>query len=357
MNNEEEKVVKLTIENRTIVRVMAVGVAFILGLELLNALEIIIRLIIMATFLAVALNPPVNFLTNKMTFGGRALASAISYVFVILILGIFLIIVIPPFARETANFIDEFPNYVDDIRTGDGIISDVVRNLNLDEELEDISNNVSDVIGSANSVLLNGISAVGTFIFQLVTVLVLAFFMLIEGPTWIKDFWETQSLERRKRYEPLLKRVYGIITGYVNGQLLIAFIAAVASLVAMLIAGIPYPLPLATLVGMFGLIPLVGATLGAIVVVAFSLFQSLYAAGFMAIFFLIYQQIENNGIQPYVQSKNLDVSPLLVLTAVLTGATLGGLIGGFIAIPVAASLKVFFLDYRDRRVAKNKPKA
>lgn len=354
MKNEETKPVKLTIENRTIIRILAVGVAFVVGLNLIVALETVLRLLVMAGFLAVALNPPVNYLTNKMTKGRRALASAISYVFVILILGLFLAIVIPPFARETANFIDEFPTYVDDIRNGEGIISDTIRNLNLESELENLSENISSVIGSANNVLLNGISTIGIFVFQLVTVLVLAFFMLIEGPTWIKHFWETQPPKRRKHYEPLMYRVYGIIIGYVNGQLLIAFIAAIASLVAMLIAGIPYPLPLATLVGMFGLIPLVGATLGAIIVVAFALFQSAYAAIFMAIFFLIYQQIENNGIAPYVQSRNLEVSPLIVLVAVLVGATLGGLLGGFIAIPVAASIRVFYNDYHDRRVTKLK---
>jgi len=343
---------KLTVDNKTVIRVMAVGFAFVVGLEVLGNIWPVLKLVLMAAFLAVALNPPVHRISKKITKGSRGLATAISYVLVIALLGGFLTIVIPPFARETADFVDDLPTYIEDIRTGEGFISETIRDFNLDDELVDIQSNLSDVLGSANSVLINGISAVGTFLFQLVTVLVLAFFMLIEGPTWLKHFWETQSPKNRERFEPLMKRVYGVITGYVNGQLFIALIAAVTALVAMVIAGIPYPLPLATLVGMFALIPLVGATLGAVIVVAFALFESIYAAGFMAVFFLVYQQIENNGIQPYVQSRNLEVSPLLVLIAVLVGVTIGGLLGGFIAIPVAASLRIFYLDYHDRKKAR-----
>jgi len=343
---------KWTVDNRTVVRVMAVGFAFIIGLDIIGAIWPILKLILIAAFLAMALNPPVNYLMSKAAKGSRVLATAISYVFVVMILGLFLAIVVPPFARETADFIDDFPTYIEDLRTSDGQLSEWIRDLNLDDQLENIQENLSDVLGPANSVLLNGISAVGTFLFQLVTVLVLAFFMLIEGPGWLKHFWETQRPEFRKRYEPLMHKVYKVVTGYVNGQLLIAFIAGVTSLIAMFIAGIDYPLPLAVLVGMFGLIPLVGATLGAVVVVAFALFESVYAAVFMAVFFLVYQQVENNGIQPYVQSRNLEVSPLLVLVAVLVGASLGGLLGGFIAIPTAASIRVFYNDFHDRKKAK-----
>jgi predicted PurR-regulated permease PerM len=345
--------VNITMDNKTIIRIMAVAFGFILGLELLGQLWPIIRILIMAAFLAVALNPPVNYFAHKMTQGRRAMATAISYVFVVLVLVLLASITVPPFARETAKFIDELPTYVQDIRSGEGVISDAVDRLNLGKTLDEVTNNVTNYIGTANNVLLDGIGAVGTFVFTLLTVLVLAFFMLVEGPVWLNQFWEAQKPEFRERYEPLMYKVYNVITGYVNGQLFIASIAATTSLIAMLIAGIPYPLPLAALVGVFGLIPLVGATLGAVAVVLVALIKSLYAALFMAVFFLIYQQIENNAIQPYVQARTLDVSPLLVLVAVLIGASLGGLLGGLLAIPVAASIRIFYIDYHDRNVKKH----
>lgn len=354
MRTDETRTVKLTVDNRTVIRVLAVGGLFLVGLNVISALALVIKLIIMAAFLAIALNPPVTYLTGRMTKGRRSLATAISYIFVILVISLFLAIMIPPFVRETSNFIDDLPSYIDNVRHGDNFAASLIESLNLDEAVGDLSNNITEVASSANSILINGINAVGSFIFQLVTVLVLAFFMLIEGPGWSKFFWETQKPKFRARYEPLMQRVYKIITTYVNGQLFIALIAGFTSLVAMLIAGIPYPLPLAASVAMLALIPLVGATIGAVLVVFFALLESVASAVFMAVFFLVYQQIENNAIQPYVQSKNLELSPLLVLVAVLVGATLGGLIGAFIAIPVAASIRIFYIDYHDQRMARNK---
>src|SRR3989338_5771578 len=266
--DKDAKVVKLTIENRTIFRVMAVGFAFVLGLQVLGTLEPVLRLLVMAAFLAMALNPPVNYLARKMTKGKRGWATAISYVFVLLVLALFLIIIIPPFIRESIRFVDGLPTYIDTLKEGDGFWADTIRNLNIDEQLQKLSTNLSGVFGNANNLFLNGVGAVGSFVFSLLTVLVLAFFMLIEGPRWIKHFWETQSPAFRKRYEPLLYRMYGVVSGYVNGQLFVAFIAAMTSLAALLVVGVPYPLPLASIVGLFSLIPLVGGTVGSLIVTA-----------------------------------------------------------------------------------------
>ena len=342
--------VKISIDNRTIVRIMAVAVGFWIGLQVIGILAPILTLIIISLFFAMALNQPVSYLTNKMTQGRRTLATAISYIFVVSIIGLFIAIVVPPFARESAEFIDNLPELAQEIRDGEGVIGEWVTNLNLEEEVDELTNNLTDILSSANDRILSGITAVGTFVFSLLTVLVLTFFMLVEGPDWINHYWEAQKPEFRKHYRPLVNRMYKVVTAYVNGQLLIALIAALTSLVAMLIVQIPYPLPLATVVGLFGLIPLVGATLGSVVVIVFALFKSVYAAVFMLIFFLVYQQIENNAIQPYIQSKNLNVSPLIVLVAVLFGAVLGGLVGGLIAIPVAACGRILYEDYHDRRV-------
>jgi predicted PurR-regulated permease PerM len=148
--------------------------------------------------------------------------------------------------------------------------------------------------------------------------------------------------------------MYNIVTGYVNGQLLIASIAGLSSLVMMVIIGLPNPIALAGVVALTALLPLIGATLGAVLVVIVALFQSLTQAILMLVFFIIYQQIENNAIQPYVQSRALDISPLLVLVAVIVGIQLGGLVGGFLAIPIAACVKILALDYvqqRNKRLA------
>ena len=182
-----------------------------------------------------------------------------------------------------------------------------------------------------------------------ITVLVLTFLMLVEGPQWLELAYKYVPEEQRRHTKYLARKIYGVVIGYVNGQLLIAFIAGMASLVAMVFLDIPNPIALAGLVTLTGLIPLIGATLGAVIVTVVALFQSLKQAIFILLFFIVYQQIENNAIQPYVQSKNLEISPLLVLVAVLAGVSMGGLIGGFLAIPIAASLRILALDYVKNR--------
>jgi len=344
--------IKISIETKTIIRIILVILAFYVGLHVLSTLQTVIKLLIIAMFLALALSPPVGWLSKKMTKGRRALATAISYIAVLIVIGGFLAIVIPPFARETAQFIDKIPEYADELQNGTGFISDLVERYELQDEIQNFAGNLTNVVSDLNGPLLNGIKGVGSFIAQLLTVLVLAFFMLVEGPGWIKHFWETQSKATKQRYEPLVMKMHGAITSYVNGQLLIASIAAVLSLFAMLIVGIPYPLPLAVTVGIFGLIPLIGATLGSIVVIVFALFESAYAALAMLIYFLVYQQIENNTIQPFIQSRATNLSPLLVMVAVLVGVSLGGFLGAFIAIPVASCGKILYDDVHDRRLAK-----
>ena len=352
--------VNINIDNRTIVRILIVVVAVTAGFSFVSATRNVFTLLIISGFLAMALNPPVSYLSSKITGGSRGLATGLAYLTVVSIIGVFLWAMIPPLVNQTRDFIDEVPTYIDDFAEGDDAISTFIRDNEIDQEARDFVDGLRDgeVIGDTSSRVFSGLGRIGASIVSVLTVLVLTFFMLIEGPTWLEKFWEAQPDEKREHRKKLGLRMYNIVTGYVNGQLLIALLAALSSLVAMLVAGIPQPLPLAGLVGFLGLIPLVGATLGAVVVVIVAVFQSIPTAIGMAIFFLVYQQIENNAIQPLIQSRNLEVSPLLIFVAVLFGISLGGLLGAFIAIPVAAMLRLLAIDYIDQKNAeKAKPKS
>ncbi len=341
--------VTINIDNRTVVRLMIVIVAFFLGLEFLSAVRPALTLIFISAFLAVAVNPPVTYLTSRIAGGSRMAATAIAYLVVMSFIGLFLYVLVPPLISQSRTFVDKVPEYVDTIQEEDNFVSDIVNRYDLGSEIDEIGGNLQDRLGDVSGPVFSSIGRVLTAIVSIVTVLVLTFLMLTEGPGWIDRFWQLHPAHNRKHRQQLAKRMYHVITGYVNGQLVIATLSAMSSLVAMLILGIPFALPLAGLVGLFSLIPLVGATLGAGVVVLVGLFQSLTTAIILAVFFLVYQQIENNVIQPIIQSKALDVSPLLVLVAVILGISVGGLLGGFIAIPVAACVRILMLDAYERR--------
>ena len=190
-------------------------------------------------------------------------------------------------------------------------------------------------------------------IVAVVTVLILTFFMVLEGPRWIEVFWSYYPKNTRQKYRELLRQLHGTITGYVNGNLVKSLIAIVASAVALVAVGSPYALALALLVGILDLIPMVGATLAAITVCLVVLvFKSVGAAVIMAIFFIVFQQVENYIFQPIIFQKAVEVSPLVTTLALIIGASLAGFIGALVAIPVAASLQILVRYWMSERRAR-----
>jgi predicted PurR-regulated permease PerM len=187
--------------------------------------------------------------------------------------------------------------------------------------------------------------------------------MLIEGPSLMRKIWGMyQDPELLERHRDMVKKMYRVVTGFVNGQLTVAAIAAACAMVTILIlsaaVGLPANLaiPLAAVVFITGMIPMIGSTIGGILVGFVLLFNSPLAALIFVIYFIVYQQIENNFISPTIQAKSVELSALAILSAILIGVTLFGLLGGIISIPIAGCLRVLFLDYLEhsRRVRASK---
>lgn len=348
-------VVNVNINNRTIFRFIGISFAIVGALFVLYITRTAITLFIVAFFLALALNPPVNFIASKLPNGSRGTATALAYMSVLFALGLILYATIPPLIQQSQQLIDNLPEYVEEVRTGDSFVSDLVRRFQLEDKLQEIQANLStDNLTAAGGPIFSFFQRLSSSAISVLTVLVLTFFMLVEGPGWIRKFWELHPKHHRKHRQELAGKMYTIVTGYVNGQLLVAFIAAMSALVIMTVLkffdiNIPFIIPLAAIVGVCGLIPLIGATIGAVLVVTVSLFESVTAALIMLIFFAIYQQVENNAIQPIIQAKTVELSPLLIFIAVIFGVTLAGVLGAILAIPVMASLRIVVNDYLEHR--------
>jgi len=176
--------------------------------------------------------------------------------------------------------------------------------------------------------------------------------MLVEGPGWVSKFISILPSHRQSRVRNLLHSMYILVTRFVNAQVVVALISGVFSAVALTIASHIFgvsinPIAMACLVTLFGIIPTIGNILAAVVVSLICLFTSAPLALTMLIYFIVYQQIENITIQPYVQSRNNDLTPMLVFIAALLGIGFGGLLGGFVAIPAAGCIKILLTDYLD----------
>jgi predicted PurR-regulated permease PerM len=173
--------------------------------------------------------------------------------------------------------------------------------------------------------------------------------MLLEGPSWVEQAYALAPPDSQPRWRALGHELYRIIGGYVSGNLLISLIAGTAATLVMLALDVPFALALGLVVAILDLIPLAGATLGAVIVTLVALTVSVTTGIVVLAFFVIYQQLENHLLQPLVYGRTVQISPLFALISVLIGAEVAGVIGALGAIPIAASLRAILIDWRKHR--------
>lgn len=350
--------VKVDIDTKVFIRFVLVVLGFGLALLVIYKTRSALQLLGVALFLALALNPPVAWLSRKLPSNSRVGATAIAYLAVISLLGGFLLLIVPPVIEQTAKFANTVPDLIDQANDQRYVFDDFIKRYGLtdtvDRAVENAKGQASSVAANLGNTLVSGAGSLLSGLANLVFVLVLAFLMLIEGPMWLRRMWDLYEDEvKLERHRSLVKRMYRIVTGFVNGQLAVAGIASVTTLVVLLTLSATLDLPanlavpLAVVIFFTGMIPMIGATIGAVLVGLVLLFNSPMAALIFLIYFVIYQQVENNFISPTIQSKNVELSALTILAAILIGVTLGGLLGGIVAIPVAGCLRVLLLDQLD----------
>ncbi len=347
--------VEFTVANRTIIRIILIVVATILGLKLISSLAHVLTLIFVSIFLAIALNPAVRNVSRHLRIKSRVAATAVAYIMVLFILVVFLSLIIPPLVRQTTDFVGNLPQTIDTFRTQDSSLARFIRAHKLDTELSQVTSELRNHIKDLPEPVLATAGRITGTLVSVITVLVMTFMMLVEGPTWLERFWQLQPPDKRKQRIAVARRMYKVVTGYVNGQLLIALIAALFALVALMIASTALGVSinavgLAGIIALMGLVPMIGNTIGAVIVVVLCLFSSLPLAIIMGIFFLVYQQIENATLQPYIQSKTNELTPLLVFIAAIVGVAAAGILGALIAIPLAGCIKIFLEEWLGDRL-------
>ena len=174
--------------------------------------------------------------------------------------------------------------------------------------------------------------------------------LVASGPRWIETFIRMQRPEHAERIERTLRKIANAVGNYVGGALLQATIAGLSAFVMLTILGVPFAGPLAVVIFVFDLIPVVGATIGAFLVGIVTAFVNFPVALIIWIVFAIaYQQVENYVIQPQIQKRATKVEAFIILVAVLFGTTLFGVLGAILAVPVAASIQIGVTEYREFR--------
>ncbi len=352
----KDGVLTLDIPNRTVVRVMLVVVATLLGLAAIRQAAYPLTLIFTAFFLALALNAPVHWIEQRLPGrrkSNRTAATAISFLVVIVAIVGFLASIVPPLAQQTSNFVRTVPGLAEQVRDEDSGIGKFVARYQLQDDIEKFSGQLSDRLGDFSSTAISGVQRIGSSVIALLTVLVLTFMMLIEGPRWRRMFMDVVPDDRQDRVKRVTHDMYRVVKGYVNGQVVLALIAALMLLPVLLIMQVPYPAALVVVVFICGLIPMVGHTIGAAIVTLVALFHAPISAIIVLGYYILYQQIENYIVQPRVQSNTTNMSPLLVFSSVIIGLSFGGILAGLVAIPVAGCIRIVLLDYlREKNIIR-----
>lgn len=346
----------INIDTKTFVRFWLVVIGFALTAFIIYSSRVALLIIGIAFFLAIALSTPVNRLAKILPGKSRVLSTAIAYVAVVLILGLIVFLVIPPILEQTAKFIQNAPSLIETTADQSKGVGEFINKYKLQPEVDKVILSFKDgatrFASSIGSVLVTSISSLVSAITAFILVLVLAFFMLVEGPSWLNRLWKTyKNKDLMEHHRNLMGKMYLTVTSYVTGQLTVSAIAgAVAGVVVFILSlllDIPASLAIPTTATVFlsSLVPLFGAMVGAIIVSLVLALNNITSAIIFLVFFILYQQIESNYISPKIQSKRIDLSILAILVSVTIGIYLFGIIGGIISIPVAGSIKVLAEDY------------
>ncbi len=333
---------------------LAIVLATAVVLQIVWVARGVLTWVFIAMFLALALNPAVDWLQSRGLRRGFAVACA--YVGALLAIAAIGATFIPTLIDQVNSFVDAVPGYVEDLTSGQGRLGFLERDYQITEKVREAigeggAGRVLGVSGTALAITKSVVSAV----VAILTIAFITLFMLLEGPAWVDRIFTLIPSESQARWRSVGNDIYRTVGGYVTGNLLISLIAGVVSTLVLLAMGVPYAVALGLLVAILDLIPLAGATIAAILVTTVAFLHTTPAGIVVLIFFLIYQQLENHVLQPVVYGRTVKLSPLAVLIAVLIGAELAGVIGALAAIPVAGSLQVILLDWLAHR--RRRPQA
>lgn len=332
--------------SRVIVRTVLIVVAVVMALYVIYLLRKPLSWLVVAAFIAVAVSGPVNLLSRHMK---RGLAIGIVYLTVILIpvgLGAALIPSVvnqlEDLAKNAPEYADDFTKVVDDNPT----LSNLNEKYDITSKLQDEAEKLPSKIGDAAGILRDiGIGVVNS-VFAGVSIFILSIFMVAGGRRWIEGFLATRNPDHAERLKRTLDHIGAAVGNYVAGALIQATVAGATAFIVLTILGVPFAAPLALIIFFFDLIPVVGATIGAVLVAIVTLFVNFPVALIVWVAYSIaYQQIENYIIQPQIQKRAVQVDAFVVLVAVLFGSTLFGIMGAILAIPAAASLQIAIREW------------
>jgi predicted PurR-regulated permease PerM len=347
------------VDNRTVARYTLVVIGLVLAtflvLELAYQTRQVLTWIVIAVFFAVALHPLVTWLETRVGWIKRWLATLIVYLLAVLFIAGLITVFVVPLVREGTQLADQAPKLVQDIQAGRGPIGQLAARFHVVDYIQSHSAQIRGYITQLGAPTLAALRGAATGVAGVVTIFVLSYLMVLEAPKVVAGILALFNEDRGERIRRVSHDCAKTVTGYISGNLLISVICGLLTWVVLTLTGVPFAGLIALFVGLADLIPLVGATLGAVVGVIAAFTQSVTVGIIVIVFFVVYQQLENHLLQPLIFARTVQLNPLTVLLAILIGVELAGILGALLAIPIAGIIQIVARDIWDTRSGRLKP--
>jgi predicted PurR-regulated permease PerM len=330
-----------------VVRMVLILAASAVLLYLVWRVRGVIRLVGISLFFALALMPIVDAIDSRVRVPRAPIILAVD---VVLIAGVLVIgyVVVPSLVKQVGQIAHEAPRYAADLRHN-ATFRHYDDRYHISAKLVRDAHRLPQMLGHLVGPLKDVTVQAASFIGQVTTVLAISFLLVLHGREYVHLALSLTG-RREQRYRQLIIDVNKAVAQYVLGNIVISVMATIATWIVLTILGVPYALSLGFLVGFFDLIPLVGATLGAIFVALATVTIDFPTATIVWVaFIIVWQRFEDYVVQPLVYGKTLKVNPIVTIVSVLAGAALLGILGALLAIPIAAAIQIILRDWWTHR--------
>jgi predicted PurR-regulated permease PerM len=351
LEQPEVRIPRSQVTVKTVITVAATLLAFAALVFFAFQAGLSLTVTAIAAILAVALDHAVNAMA-RLKIGRRLAVTIVMLLLVGLFVGVGFLFV-PPTVEQVRSLIESVPGFIERVRQTD-LYRALESRVALDERFNELLSRLPGYAQGALDAAVRAVSRLLTILGAALTIFVLIIFMLLFGPNLVRRLLDEATPERRARYQRVLGNIYRSLGGYIGGLAIVVVTNAAFTTTYLAIIRVPYFLPLGVLAGLSSLIPLVGNTLAGILITL----VALAAVGFWkaiatAVYFIVYQQFENQVLGPLVYKQTVHVNPLVSLVAVLVFTELAGITGALAAVPIVAVAQVVLreaLSFRRERL-------
>ncbi len=331
--------------------VLGVCLAVVVALGFILLAQKGLTIIAIALFLALALNPAVEFFQRRGL--GRGLAVAAVYAIALILFVLIALVFIPPLVTQITHFVKALPDLARDLTAGKGPFGLLERKYHVVEELRKVTTGKGSVGFSGAALPALGIAkGVASAVTSILIIFFLTLFMLLEGPSWRERFTDLIPVARRPSIERMGSGVYKSVSGFVSGNLLASMLAGIFATILLLVVRVPYAFPLGLFTAIIELVPYIGPVIVTVLLSLVALTVGPVTAIIVLVVLLVYHLIEGHTVRPLIYGRALKLSALAVLIAIILGTEVAGILGALVAIPVAGSIQAIIselLEQRDRR--------